>query len=428
MGMNLTSSFIQSYLEQFEKIILDDNAERAALSSSFWNNVEEQEYPLKELYEGDKMHDASLYELVTFLYRSNDDLDNVFMLAEFNHVTPQEYLFEHIEGTDIYYKSFILPKNAQAEYRIIENDKLGGIFAGAKYNGRYDSLKTNPDPLSPHLQIIADGSGPGQDLIVAHLRAHAPHIKELLKPVEMGGQVTPHEITSDILGYSRSIYVYTPPKYNPLEKYPCIVLFDGKVALKYGKVNTILDNLIETKRIKPVIAIFVDSGVKDGQTTRYEELTLNHDFAKSMVNDVIPFVNNQYPLSESNADYAISGSSYGGLAAIYVAFEYPDKFKHVLSLSGSVHYGKDDAHELLIKKIAFAESRDIVLKLYVGKLEGEYHWNSPTWANQLVSHRHFETILKMKGYDFTYQEYAGDHGHAAWLEPLVEGLTGIFKV
>ena len=144
MGMNLTSSFIQSYLEQFEKIILDDNAERAALSSSFWNNVEEQEYPLKELYEGDKMHDASLYELVTFLYRSNDDLDNVFMLAEFNHVTPQEYLFEHIEGTDIYYKSFILPKNAQAEYRIIENDKLGGIFAGAKYNGRYDSLKTNP--------------------------------------------------------------------------------------------------------------------------------------------------------------------------------------------------------------------------------------------------------------------------------------------
>jgi enterochelin esterase family protein len=289
-------------------------------------------------------------------------------------------------------------------------------------------LRAHPDPLSPHLQTFADGLGPGQDFIVAHLRAHAPHIKELLKPVEMSGQVTPHEIASDILGYSRNINVYTPPQYNPSEKYPCFVTFDGSASLKYAKANTILDNLIQTKKIKPVIAIFVDSGVKDGQTTRDEEFPLNSDFANSIANEVIPFVNDLYPLSENNGDYVISGFSYGGMAAIYVAFEYPEKFKHVLSLSGSVHYGKDGEYELLIKQIAFAEPKDIVMKLYVGKLEGEYHWHSPTWANQLVSHRHLETILKMKGYDFTYQEYAGDHSNAAWFEPLVEGLTEFFKV
>ena len=36
-------------------------------------------------------------------------------------------------------------------------------------------------------------------------------------------------------------------------------------------------------------------------------------------------------------------------------------------------------------------------------------------------------ILKMKGYDFTYQEYAGDHGYASWFEPFVEGITDFFK-
>ncbi len=118
------------------------------------------------------------------------------------------------------------------------------------------------------------------------------------------------------------------------------------------------------------------------------------------------------------------------LVSVMVAwrpFEYPDRIKQVLSLSGSVQYGIDDEHELLIKRIAFAEPRDIVMKLYVGKLEGEYHWNSPAWANQLVSHRHLKTILKMKGYDFTYQEYAGDHSYASWFEPFVEGITDFFK-
>ena len=162
---------------------------------------------------------------------------------------------------------------------------------------------------------------------------------------------------------------------------------------------------------------------------RHQKGYLTQSLPRSEIYDeIIPFVNDNYPLSENKADYAISGFSYGGLAAIYVAFEYPDMFKHVLSLSGSVHYGIDDEHELLIKKIAFAEPRDIVLKLYVGKLEGEYHWNSPTWANQFVSHRHLETILNMKGYDFTYQEYAGDHGNAAWFEPRVEGISEFFKV
>ncbi|MFW9768154.1 MAG: hypothetical protein ACFFEM_04985, partial [Candidatus Thorarchaeota archaeon] len=134
--MNLVSSFIQSYLDQFSNIGSDDNEGRAAIITSFWNSVEKQDYPIKEPYKGEIMHTPSLYEMVTFLYRSDDDLDNVFILAMFNHVTPQEYVFDHIEGTDIYYKSFILPKDAQAEYRIIENDKLGGIFAGAKYQGR----------------------------------------------------------------------------------------------------------------------------------------------------------------------------------------------------------------------------------------------------------------------------------------------------
>ncbi|MHA2374253.1 MAG: alpha/beta hydrolase, partial [Candidatus Thorarchaeota archaeon] len=141
-----------------------------------------------------------------------------------------------------------------------------------------------------------------------------------------------------------------------------------------------------------------------------------------------PFVKVKYSLSENNADYVISGSSYAGLAAIYVAFEYPDRISNVLSLSGSVHYGEGDEHELLIKQIAFAEPRDIVMKLYVGNLEGEYHWNSPAWANQLASHRHLETILKMKGYDFTYQEFAGDHSFASWVEPLVEGISEFFRV
>lgn len=425
--MNLTSSFIQLYIEKFEKFDSDDYKSRLDFNTSFWKDVENREYPLKEPYQGDMMHDASKYEIVTFLYRSKDDLDNVFILAEFNHVAAQEYVFERIDGTDIYYKSFILPKNAQAQYRIIENDKLGGIFAGDKLKDRFHALTEHPDPLSKYIVTIADALGPGLNLAIALLRQHSAHIKELLEPNEDGGQVNHHEITSAILGYSRIVNVYTPPGYSEQEKYPCLLLFDGSEFLKFGRLNVILDNLILTRRIKPLIAIMVDAGVKDGQTKRYEEYPLNPSFAKSIVNEVIPFVNERYPLSDDRDDYIISGSSYGGLAAIYTAFEYPEKIKYVLSLSGSVHYGTGDEHELIIKKIAFAEPKDVVFRLYVGRLEGEYHWNSPTWPNQLASHRHLSTILKMKGCDFTLNEFAGDHSFASWLEPLIDGITEIFR-
>ena len=47
--------------------------------------------------------------------------------------------------------------------------------------------------------------------------------------------------------------------------------------------------------------------------------------------------------------------------------------------------------------------------------------------NQLVSHRHFKTILDMKGYDVAYQEYGGGHEMLSWRGGIAEGLKQIFQ-
>ena len=85
-----------------------------------------------------------------------------------------------------------------------------------------------------------------------------------------------------------------------------------------------------------------------------------------------------------------------------------------------------------MREFAFAEKKRISIFMEVGILEGEYSWDGPDFPNQIVSHRHFKTILDMKGYDATYREYlpqklrtAYDEWQAAY-EAEMEARTGTF--
>jgi enterochelin esterase-like enzyme len=126
--------------------------------------------------------------------------------------------------------------------------------------------------------------------------------------------------------------VYLPASYKAQSSdiYPIIYVTDGYEYLheKMGNMTTILDNLIYLKKIKPVIAVFIDNRepVNRSNNRRMQELAMNERYLTFVTQELIPKIEGEYPVSTRAEDRAILGTSMGGLTAAYFAFSKPEIF------------------------------------------------------------------------------------------------------
>ena len=409
---------------------LNDEFLVRGLEQEFWRQVhfiaDAGGYPFVEATK-----DADNVRL-TFLHRQGANPPaNVLLLANINHVVPAELLFERLGSSGVYFLTVEVPKGVRFLYRILENDPLTGLFAGAKYGTRLHLLGGEPDPLNPNRRVVADAFGPGRDFIVTWVElagaAPQPYIADHGSP---RGTLMTESRPSTTLGYSHQISTYLPPNYDPANEYPLMILFDGGSFFSTGSLQLTLENLIAEGAVPPLVVLGITAGTKNGQNQRNTELTCNPQFMAFLNDELLPWFASKVSISEDPQQRIIAGSSYGGLFATYFAFNHPETVAHVLSLSGSFHWGRKEdefAYEWLVREFAFADKKPIDIFMEVGVLEGEYSWDDPAFPHQIVSHRHFKTILDMKKYDVAYQEYAGGHDMLSWRGGMAEGLKHIFR-
>ena len=93
-------------------------------------------------------------------------------------------------------------------------------------------------------------------------------------------------------------------------------------------MTTILDNLIAAKKIKPVIAVFIDHREPVDRTNnkRMEELAMNARYLKFFTDELIPKIESTYQVEKDASHRAILGTSMGGLSAAYFVFAKPEVF------------------------------------------------------------------------------------------------------
>jgi enterochelin esterase family protein len=404
-------------------------------SGAFWREAEALaaagEYPFVEPTE-ESSPAPDDYVRLTFLHRQRTETapHNVFLFANINHVLPEELLFERIGETDVWFKMVEVPPGARFEYRIHENDPLTGLFAGAKYGTRFHLLAGDPDPLNPRKRVFEDGLGDGEDFVQTWVELpgapRQPWIEDRGNP---RCTVIEEERDSELLGYPRRIVTVLPPAYDPEGEYPLLVLFDIDSYLVAGSLQLTLENLFAAGEIPPLVVLGINAGVEDGQSRRNDELTCSPVFERVLRDEILSWFESAYAVSDDPDRRVIAGSSFGGLFATYFAFRNPDVVSRVLSQSGSFHWGRAEdpvPFEWLVREFAFGETRPITLWLEVGLLEGEYTWTNPHFPHQVVSHRHFQTILDMKGYDVKYREYVGGHEMLSWQGGIADGLMRHF--
>ncbi|MFT5193474.1 MAG: enterochelin esterase-like enzyme [Candidatus Promineifilaceae bacterium] len=132
-----------------------------------------------------------------------------------------------------------------------------------------------------------------------------------------------------------------------------------------------------------------------------------------------------YHVSPDPTKSIVAGSSYGGLAAVFMGLRHSNIVGHVLSQSGSFWWKPEASveHEWLTRQAALNEKANLTFYLEVGSLEsGATPDDGPS---QLVSNRHMRDVLQAKGYEVCYKEFAGGHDYLCWQGTLANGLISL---
>jgi enterochelin esterase family protein len=182
---------------------------------------------------------------------------------------------------------------------------------------------------------------------------------------------------------------------------------DPKGAIR---VPTVFDNLIHQKEMPITIGIFLNPGEipaaqpkqKPRSNRSFEYDTLSDQYARFLIEEILPEVGKKYKLSDNPDHRAICGISSGGICAWTVAWERPDYFRKVVSHVGSfTNIRGGHVYHAFVRK---TEAKPIRVFLQDGSGDlDNLHGNWPL-ANQEMA-----AALKFAKYDYKF-EY-GDGGH-----------------
>ena len=134
---------------------------------------------------------------------------------------------------------------------------------------------------------------------------------------------------------SRNYWIYVPAQYDPAGPPAAVMIFqDGASYVDVNgswKIPNVFDNLINKGEMPVTIGVFIDPG----QNRSFEYDTLSDQYARFLLEEILPEVGKSYHLTTNREGRAIAGLSSGGIAAFTVAWERPEEFSKVATFYGS---------------------------------------------------------------------------------------------
>jgi len=202
------------------------------------------------------------------------------------------------------------------------------------------------DPSNPQ-NIIRDGSrfmsifiipGPASDMYASVTNVAHGNLEKVW-------------YNSPTLNLTRRMYVYTPAGYNEgTKKYPVFYLLHGAGGdedawSSMGRAVQIMDNMIAAGKAEPMIVVMTNgNATQSAATIDYPILQAQGGtggytgagaFEKSIIDDIIPYIDKNYRTLTDREYRAIAGLSMGGAHTTYAALNNLDKFAWVGSFSGA---------------------------------------------------------------------------------------------
>jgi enterochelin esterase-like enzyme len=386
-----------------EKIKLGDYK----ASQEFWDMIEMKGTPLVEKIDGDSDN-----VLATFVYKAEEELENIVFIPPVGRNDFLQNKMERLSQTDLWYITYKVRNDVRFKYSFSINDSFNIDCEKRWDNLRYDKFNKNRLIFKTE-----DGTVDEIESYVAMPNAEK-HFWVKERNGITKGSICEHQLCSKNLEKNRKIRVYTPYDYKKdVKPYKFLVLTDGDEYINVLSAVNVLDNLIADKKIPPIVAIFVDS-----TETREEELSCNDTFGDIIIEDLIPWIKDNYNISNSADESIIGGISMGGLTASYLGLKHSETFGNVISQSGSYWYKPDNYEGSEVDcwlSTQFKDIEKLPLKFYlnVGILE---HKEGMIGTNIIL-----RDVLISKGYTVDFQEFKSGHDYLCWGETLANGLISL---
>jgi enterochelin esterase family protein len=317
---SVTFKTYHSFKEELFKLAnIEDSTKRKRLLNQFWAGLKK-----------DKQIPFRINDSVAFLYKG--PADTVEWNGDFNawqRVKSIDTKGKRVGKSDIWILETTLPKNARIDYKIVLNNKNWIL-----------------DPDNPYQQM--SGFGPNSELRMPDWVYPEETIRD--KKISRGKLDSNKLISSKYLNYSINYRVYTPKGYDSLLKMPTIYVTDGHEYAddEKGSMLIVLDNLIAKKKIRPVIAVFIDprEPLNPRNNRRQSEYVLNENFVRFVCDELVPRIDSNYKTNKSENERAILGTSLGGINSTYFGFTRPDIF-HLIAIQSPAYGASPRLYDIM---------------------------------------------------------------------------------
>ena len=156
------------------------------------------------------------------------------------------------------------------------------------------------------------------------------------------GVVVPVDIGSGASGFKhRGEFVYLPPAWfasNPAPHLPTLMMIGGEFNtpadwIRIGNAVTSADDFAAANRGNAPVMVFVDSGGAFNNDTECVNGPRGNA-ADHLTKDVVPFMEQNFGVSDHRANWGIVGWSMGGTCALDLATMHPDVFSTFEDIAG----------------------------------------------------------------------------------------------
>ena len=218
-------------------------------------------------------------------------------------------------------------------------------------------------------------------------------------------------IASSVLEYELQYRVYTPAGTPATSELPVLYVVDGPGYIRQGNMPMVLDALIDSGEINPLVVVFVDPRDPDNLRTnrRNSQFLCNKDYLDFYVEELIPVVEKSWPVGRTRDHRGILGLSFGATNAACFGLMGYETFSDIGMHSPANHPVKD-----LLP--AYEEMPLLPLRMFLSTGSP----NDNTQAN-----RRFRTVLEDKGYPLKYIETQQGHNWDNW-RPLIDDVLLYF--
>ncbi|MGH9320666.1 MAG: alpha/beta hydrolase-fold protein [Vicinamibacteria bacterium] len=333
----------------------------------------------------------------TFVYRGTAD---AVYLGHWIYGLPSSQKFHHLDGTDLWYLVMELPQASRIEY------KLQRVHLG--------KMEWLLDPLNPRR-----ASDPFGENSVCSTAGYEVSEWTQPDPDARPGTLKEMIFESAALGGPRRVVLYLPARFRPTRRYDLLVVHDGPEYIQYSGMKTVLDNLIYRLEIPGLIVAFTHP------EKRLVEYANHEPHARYLAEELVPFLEREFPLLAGPRHRGLMGASFGAVASLSTAWRYPGTFGRLLLQSGSFAFTDIGNHQkgpVFDPVVEFMnafrdEPREVSEKVFV---------SCGTFEALIYENRSLVPFLQKAGMEVRYVEARDGHNWENWRDRMREGLSWLF--